>query len=94
MTTPDALYPVLMLPDDIIGMKQAQVLSGRDPRTIRRLCQQFGIGHQTMQNAPWEISAPALVMVRHGDYAALELLRCGNREHPRVKRVLNYLGLP
>lgn len=89
----NTLMPVLMFPEEIIGMKQAQALSGRDPRTIRVMCLEYGIGHQVKPNAPWEISAPALIMVRHGDHEALELLRSGDRGHIRVRRVFDFLGL-
>lgn len=91
--TSDSLFPVLMLKAEIVGMKEAEDLVGRDSRTVRRWCGEFRIGHQSGKGAPWEISAPALVMVRHGDMEGLELLRGGDRSHPRVRRVLDFLGI-
>lgn len=86
-------FPVLMLKAEIVGMKEAEDLAGRDSRTVRKWCGKFRIGHQSGKGAPWEISAPALVMVRHGDVEGLELLRSGDRSHPRVRRVLDFLGI-
>lgn len=91
---PETPWPILMRPTEIIGMKEAEDLSGRDSRTIRRWCLEYRIGHQSAPGAPWEISSPAIVMVRHGDYAALELLRAGDRSHPQVRRVLDFLSIP
>lgn len=49
-------------------------------------------GHQSTPNAPWEISGPALVMIRHGDFDALELLRAGDRACPQVTRIFDFTG--
>ena len=94
VSPPADLWPVLMRSAEIIGMKEAEDLSGRDGRTIRRWCVEYRIGHQSTAGAPWEISAPAVVMVRHGDFEGLELLRAGDRSHPRVLRVLDFLSIP
>ncbi|THK35629.1 hypothetical protein EHS39_23665 [Ensifer sp. MPMI2T] len=87
------LAPILMRKDEIINLKTAVYVTGRSEKTIRGWCKQFGIGAQPCPGAPLEISAPALEMVRHGDVAALELLREGKRDHPRVRRVLDHLGI-
>jgi len=87
-------WPVLMNAGEVIGMKRAEDMTGRNAKTITRWCKQFGIGIHSCSSAPWEISAPALMMVRHGDVAALELLREGKRLHPRVKRYFDHLGIP
>ncbi|MEY9531164.1 hypothetical protein [Sinorhizobium fredii] len=86
-------WPVLMRPDDIINLKSAVHITGRTEKTIRGWCKQFGIGSQACPGAPLEISAPALEMVRRGDIAALELLREGRRDHPRVRRYFDFLGI-
>ncbi|EUB95589.1 hypothetical protein PMI07_002077 [Rhizobium sp. CF080] len=88
------LAPILMRKDEIINLKTAVHVTGRSEKTIRNWCKEFGIGVQPCPGAPLEISAPALEMVRHGDVAALELLREGKRNHPRVRRVFEHLGLP
>ncbi len=89
----DEPWPLLMLPTEIVGMKEAEDLSGRDARTVRRWCKEFGIGHQAGNGAPWEISAPGLIMVRYGDITALEMLRSADRAHPRVRRVFDFLSI-
>lgn len=88
------LAPILMRHDEIINLKMAVHVTGRSERTIRDWCRDFGIGVKACPGSPLQISAPALEMVKHGDFAALELLREGNRQHPRVKRIFDHLGLP
>ncbi|MBO9100342.1 MULTISPECIES: hypothetical protein [unclassified Rhizobium] len=88
----DKPWPILMKPTDIVGMKRAEQLSGRDARTVKRWCLDYRIGHQSTPNAPWEISGPALVMIRHGDFDALELLRAGDRACPQVTRIFDFTG--
>lgn len=87
-------WPILMRKGEAIGMKQAEDLTGHDAKTITRWCRDFGIGVHSCQSAPWRISAPALMMVVHGDIRALELLRLGKRTHPRVSRFFDELGIP
>ncbi|WP_085034113.1 hypothetical protein [Ensifer aridi] len=89
-----AAWPILMRADDIINLKAAVHITGRSEKTIRGWCRQFGIGSQACPGGPLEISAPALEMVRHGDVTALELLREGKRDHPRVSRYFDHLGIP
>lgn len=90
----NAPWPILMRKGETIGMKQAEDLTARDAKTITRWCRAYGIGVHTCQSAPWCISAPALMMVFHGDIKALELLRLGKRGHPRVSRFFDELGIP
>lgn len=87
------LAPILMRKDEIINLKTAVHVTGRSEKTIRGWCKDFGIGVQPCAGAPLDISAPALEMVRHGDFAALELLRQGRRDHPRVQRIFMHLGI-
>lgn len=88
------LAPILMRKDEIINLKMAVHITGRSEKTIRGWCKTFGIGVQPCPGAPLEISMPALEMVRHGDISALELLRQGRRDHPRVRRIFEHVGLP
>jgi hypothetical protein len=90
---PHCLLPILMRSDEIINLKTAIHSTGRDGRTLRGWCKEFGIGRQAKPGAPIEISAPALEMIIHGDIVALELLREGNRSHPRVRRYFDHIGL-
>lgn len=86
-------WPILQRPDETINLKTACHITGRTEKTIRGWCRQFGIGSQPCPGSPLEISAPALEMVRRGDIAALELLREGRRDHPRVRRYFDHLGI-
>ncbi|MDR9808209.1 hypothetical protein [Rhizobium hidalgonense] len=86
-------WPILMQQNDIITLKEAVHRTGKSDRTLRSWCKLFRISRQTNSGAPIEISAPALEMVMHGDMEALELLRSGNRHHPRVRRFFDHLGL-
>lgn len=90
----DAPWPIIIRKGECIGMKEAEDLSGASGKSIARYCKAFGIGAHAHGGGPWRISAPALVMVIHGDIQALELLRSGKREHPRVTRYFNELGIP
>lgn len=66
---------VLMRPDEVRDIKSAADYAGRDDRTIRRWAKHYGIGRQSGPGAPIEISLPALEMVLHGEWEALEKLR-------------------
>ena len=87
------LAPILMRKDEIINLKTAVHITGRSEKTIRAWCIEFAIGVQPCPGAPLDISAPALEMVRHGDFIALERFRDGQRDHPRVRRIFDHLGL-
>ncbi len=87
-------WPILIRKDEAIGMKQAEDMTGLSAKTIKRWCKELGIGVHSCSSAPWRISAPALMMVLHGDICALELLRLGNRGHARVARYFDELGVP
>ncbi|MGO6898748.1 hypothetical protein ACCT15_35630 [Rhizobium ruizarguesonis] len=89
----DGAWPILMHRSDIITLKEAVHRTGKSDRTLRSWCKLFGISRQASSGAPIEISAPALEMVMHGDMEALELLRRGDRHHPRVRRFFEHLGL-
>ncbi|SFV32272.1 hypothetical protein SAMN05216456_1593 [Devosia crocina] len=84
---------VLMAPDDIIGLKQAAHLAGKDPKTIRDWCRKHGIGSRPGGGGPYRVSLPGLQMVIAEDWRALELLREGRRSAPEVMRHLHFLGL-
>ena len=87
-------WPILMHADDVILMKTAVDLTGKSEKTLRSWCKEYRIGRQSCPSAPIEFSAPALMMVAHGDIRALERLREGQRTHPQVKRYFDHLGIP
>ncbi|ARQ08604.1 hypothetical protein NXC12_CH00513 [Rhizobium etli] len=88
------IAPILMRRPDIVALKTAVDRTGKSERTIRNWCRMHGIARQTAPGAPLEISAPALEMVLHGDFEALEMLRAGDRNSPEVRRYFDHLGLP
>lgn len=87
-------WPIIIRKGEAIGMKRAEDMTSYDAKTITKWCKELGIGVHSCSSAPWRISAPALVMVFHGDAQALELLRLGKRHHPRVSRYFDELGIP
>lgn len=91
MTAPP---PILMLPDEILGVKQAMDYAGISDKTIRRWIKRYGIARRSADGGPYQISVLALEMAMHGDLAALEILRAGRRSAPEVQRYVDFLGLP
>lgn len=87
------LWPILMKPDEVICLAEAVHRLGRTDKVTREICKEFGICRQVRPGSPIEVSAPALEMVKHGDISALELFREGRREHPRVARYFDFLGI-
>ena len=86
-------WPVLMRPDEVINLKEAMHRLKRTDKTTRKICKEFAICRQPIPGAPLEVSAPALEMVIHNDIVALQLLRDGCRNHPRVARYFDFLGI-
>lgn len=93
-STVDEEPPLLMRADEIVLIDQAHRHSGRSYSTLRRYAHDFGIARSVGKNGVLEFSLPALEMVLHRDMTALALLRRGDREHPRVRRYFEHLGLP
>ncbi|MEC5322758.1 hypothetical protein [Aurantimonas sp. A3-2-R12] len=85
--------PILMRPDECLNIKRAADHARKCDRTIRRWIKQHGIGRQSADGGPYDVSLPALEMVMHGDLDALELLRAGHRSLPEVRRYFEFLGL-
>ncbi|RYG57229.1 MAG: hypothetical protein EON56_02865 [Alphaproteobacteria bacterium] len=86
--------PLLIPPDEVLDIKTASHRVKRSVDQVRRWHKEHGIGRQAGPNAPIEISAPALCMVQHGDFSALDELKAGHRDSDRVVRYLDFLGLP
>lgn len=84
--------PIIVRRYEEIDVKAAMTLTGWSDRTIRRAFKQHRLGAKADRNSPLRISEPALVMLKHGDHDALELLRAGEREHPAVARYFRELG--
>lgn len=93
VTSRNRLKCVLMEPGDVIRIDMAAFRAKRNAKTIRRWVQIYGIGRQVGPSAPLEISLPALEMVLHGDFDALEMLRAGQRQHPDVIRYFEHVGM-
>ena len=88
------VVPVLIRRDECLSIKRAAYHAGKNDRTIRRWIKRHGIGRQSADGGPYDVSLPALEMVMHGDMPALEMLREGRRSTPEVRRYLDFLGLP
>jgi len=84
--------PLLMRPHEIVGVKAAADFAGRSDKTIRRWIGSHGIARQSCANAPLDVHLPALLMVMHKDWPALEMLRAGRRSVPEVRRYFDFLG--
>ncbi|KAB0676007.1 hypothetical protein [Aureimonas leprariae] len=77
---------------EAVSLKEAARRVRLSVDTIRRLNAKHGIGRQMGPRSPIEVSMPAVVMLRHGDLEALELLRLGRRQEPAVRRYLELAG--
>lgn len=85
---------VLMRRTDVIVMKELVYRTGYSDKLLRDVCREFGIARQIRPNSPLEISWPAWLMLQHGDYEALELLREGRRDDPYLARYFREAGVP
>lgn len=94
MNAPVLDAPILMRPDEVICLAEAAHRLRRTDKIARKVCREFRISRQIYPGAPIDVSAPALEMVIHNDHVALELLRNGERHHPRVRLYFDLLGLP
>jgi hypothetical protein len=93
MTDGLGMMPILMKDGEAIPLAKAVHRLGRTDKTTREICKQYGISRQLRPGGPIEVSIPGLEMVKHGDIAALELLRQGKRDDPRVTRYMDFIGL-
>lgn len=85
---------VPMLRSDEIGIAEAAHRLGVCPRTAKKYVSQYSISRRLGRiNQIW-VSAPAVECVRHSDFEALELLRNGVRDHPRLHRYFKLAGVP
>lgn len=88
------IKPPLMRRDEIVTVGEAAYLTGRDPKFIRQVVDEFAIARRIRPGARLEISRPALEMVLAGDRETLEIFRAGDRSNPDVVRYFAFLGLP
>ncbi|MGA1803354.1 hypothetical protein [Rhizobium sp. HT1-10] len=87
------MIPVPMLPDEIISVDEAAHRAHKCTKTIRRYCEQDGIGRQARRGGALQVSAVALEMRINNDDVALELLRENRRNEPLVLFYLNRVGV-
>ncbi|MBA8819459.1 hypothetical protein FHW00_001783 [Ochrobactrum sp. P6BSIII] len=88
------LQPILFKRGEGVSVKEAVYLSRLDRKTIIRLVRNYQIFRQSCPSAPIEIHRVALSMALHGDAVAIGLLREDRRDHPRVARYFDLVGLP
>lgn len=84
--------PLLFRPGEAVDLKAAVHISGRDEKTVRRLCREYGIARQSFPGAPLEIHRVGLEMALHGDRRSIALLRGGFRDHPVVELYFTHCG--
>lgn len=87
------LAPIIVLPGEGIGIKDASRKLGVSDATIRRLNTEYRLGRQAKPGGPIWLSYPGLLMALHGDWGVLERLRLGMRSDPDVSRYFDQLGL-
>lgn len=85
------LLPILGPLHEWFTLKQAVHYCGKHEDTVRDWVKIYAIGRQAVKNSRIEVSIPGFEMVRCGDLEALELLRAGDRSHPRVRHYLDRL---
>ena len=85
--------PILIRADEVMNVDRAAQHARRNPKTIRIWCRRFGIGRQSCDGGPMEVSRIGLEMVLHGDTEALELLRSGDRSSKEVIRYFDFAGI-
>lgn len=79
--------PLIFHPSDaVLCVKEATHIASLSDRAVRRLCREHRIAQQVGPSASIKIHAAAFLMLIHGDEAALELLRGGERNHASVAR--------
>jgi hypothetical protein len=82
--------PILGPSHEWFPLKKAVDYSGLADRTLRHWSKIHGIGRQSGKGKI-EISIVALEMVRCNDFVSIELLRGGQRSHPRVRHYVERL---
>lgn len=80
------LPPLIVRRDESIDVAEAMWLTGLSDKHVRRVFEKFKLGAKMGKNSPLRIHRIGLMMAHAGDFAALELLRSGDRDHPLVKR--------
>jgi hypothetical protein len=91
MTDQDCALPPLDY-RETIDVETAAKLAGVPTRTIRRWCQEHGIGRR-IGGGPWRVIRPALAMLCNGDHEALRAWREGDREGKAVASYYWQYGL-
>ena len=85
--------PVLCRPNETMSLKAAASYARYDVKIVRQWVVDHGIGRQAAPGTRIEINRIALEMVLHGDHAALEKLREGDRFDPDVARYFQFTGI-
>jgi excisionase family DNA binding protein len=82
LTIEQSLQSRVLIPYDVaeaISVKEAAAIAGLSVRTVRRWCDERGIGRQIVPGGSWRVSRPALSMLLDGDERALHGYRAGFR---------------
>jgi|EndMetStandDraft_4_1072995.scaffolds.fasta_scaffold48768_3 hypothetical protein len=88
------LVPILVHEAEWVYLPDACDFTGMSADTIRRWCKFYLIARPSRGNVPLRIHKPALSMIMHNDFQALELLRSGEYGDWRVVRHYKSVGVP
>ena len=89
ITFEHALIP--HIPGEAMTTGHAKKLAGVHEETIRRWCEEKGIGRKVMGR--WRVSRVALTMLVETNTRALRLYLAGERHHPEVAAYFERFGL-
>jgi hypothetical protein len=85
---------VPMLRSDEICLAEAAHRLGVGPKQTTKYIKEHRICRQVLKGSQIWVSAPALECLKHSDMDALELLRSGIRDDPRLERYFTLAGVP
>ena len=95
MAARDELNFVLLPYDsrEAIGTNVAARRAGKSQRTIRKWCEEHGIGRH-IAGGHWKVSVVALAMFLDGETKALSAYLAGDRDSEVVAAYFDRLGVP
>jgi hypothetical protein len=96
MRKPEGNFPNCLKPfirEEVVSMKEAAVIARVSESTIRKWCNEKGIGRR-IAGGKWNISRVALQMVLEEETLALKAYLTGDRTSECVKTYFDRFGIP